>query len=145
LFFLLALFSKESSIVFLLLIPMGLYLFIPNQKKAAFQSIIPLACSCVIFLVCRIAVLGSGMMSASKNFLENPFLNYRGERLLEMNPADKYGTIFYTLLKYIQLHIFPYPLTHDYSPKSIDTYSLFSVLPLLAVLIYAVLIYLAFK
>ena len=144
-FFLLSLFSKENSIVFLLLIPLGLYLFIPNQKKLVLRSLIPLVSSSIVFLICRTAVIGFSMMSESKNFLENPFLQIRGERLLDMNPFEKYGTIFYTLLKYIQLHIFPYPLTHDYAPKSIDTYSMFSILPLLSLFIYGALIYFAFK
>jgi tetratricopeptide (TPR) repeat protein len=144
-FFLLALFSKENSVMFLLLIPLGMYMFIPDQKKLAMRAFIPLMCSSVVYFACRFAVIGTEVLSPTKNFLENPFLVFRGDRLVEINPAEKYGTIFYTLLKYIQLHIFPYPLTHDYAPKSIDTYSLFSLLPLLALLIYGTLIYLAFK
>jgi tetratricopeptide (TPR) repeat protein len=143
--FVLAMLSKESSFVFAILIPIGLLLFIADQRKLIWYSMIPLALSAILMLVCRIAVIGSGMISTSNNFLENPFLKFRGDRLLEMNPAEKYGTIFYTFLKYILLQIFPFPLTHDYAPKSIDTYSLFSLFPLLAVLLYGALIFLAFK
>ncbi len=131
--------------ILLALIPFALYQFIPNNKKAALQSLLPLAISSIIFMTCRIAVIGTGLIAESKSFLENPFLQLRGERLVEMIPAEKYGTIFFTLLKYLQLHLIAYPLTHDYAPKSIDTYSLFSIFPLIAVLLYAVLIYLAFK
>jgi protein O-mannosyl-transferase len=145
LFFLLALFSKENSIVFLLLIPLALYQFIPDYKKEAIRSLIPLVTASVLFFICRLAVIGPGLLSESKNFLENPFLQIRGERIIEMIPAEKYGTIFFTLLKYFQLLWIPYPLTHDYAPKSIDTYSLFSIWPLLALVIYGALIYLAFK
>lgn len=144
-FLLLALFSKENSIVFLLLIPLGIYLFVPDQKRLALRALIPLAISSLLFLACRTAVIGFGWITESRNFLENPFLKFRGDRLVDMNVHEKYGTIFFTLLKYLQLHIFPYPLTHDYAPKSIDTYYLFSPLPLLAILIYGVLIYFAFK
>ncbi len=145
LFFLLALFSKENSIVFLALIPLALYQFIPDYKKQALRSIIPLAISSVLFFICRIAVIGPGLLAESKNFLENPFLQIRGERIISMIPAEKYGTIFFTLLKYIQLMWVPYPLTHDYAPKSVDTYSMISIWPLLALFIYGALIYLAFK
>jgi tetratricopeptide (TPR) repeat protein len=143
--FLFALLSKENSIVFLILIPLGLYLFLPERKKYAWHALLPLGISAMIFVAIRTWIIGSDVIYASGNFLENPFLNYRGERLIPMNPADKFGTILYTLLKYIQLHIFPYPLTHDYAPKSIDTYSLFSPLPLLAIAIYLLLIILAFR
>lgn len=143
-FYTLALFSKENAVVFLVLIPLSLFLF-NVEKRIAFKSFIPLSIASILFLVCRIAVTGTTFITNSKNFLENPFLQFRGERVLEMNPADKYGTIFYTLLKYVQLHIFPYPLTHDYAPKSIATINLFSPLPILAVVLAVTGIFLAFN
>ena len=36
-----------------------------------------------------------------------------------MNTMQRYATIFYTLLIYLKLHIFPHPLTHDYYPYHI--------------------------
>ncbi len=144
-FFLLALFSKENSIVFLFLIPLAIGLFIPQTIKRSWLSYSPLLISAAVFIGIRIAVLGLNVISSSRNFLENPFLQYRGERLLDMNPAEKYGTIFYSLIRYVYLQFIPYPLTHDYAPKSIASYNLFSPLPLLAVLLASASMFLAIK
>jgi protein O-mannosyl-transferase len=43
--------------------------------------------------------------------MNNPFYG--------MDWSDKMATIFYTLLLYLKLHIFPHPLTHDYYPYQI--------------------------
>lgn len=140
-----ALFSKENAIVFIVLMPLALWLFIPEEKRRLKKTWIPLLSGLAIYAACRFAVLGFQAMVSSKNFLENPFLQIRGERIIDMNPAEKFGTIFYTLLRYMYLHIIPYPLTHDYAPKSIASYNLFSPLPLLAVLLYTALIIFAFR
>ncbi len=140
-----ALFSKENAIVLFVLLPMALWLFVPEKNRQLKLSWVPLISGLVLYAACRFAVLGFQAVESSKNFLENPFLQIRGERILEMNPADKFGTIFYTLLRYIYLHFIPYPLTHDYAPKSISTYNLFSPLPLLSLFIYVALIVFAFR
>lgn len=144
-FFMLALFSKENAIVFLALIPLAIYLFIPKEVKRSWLIYTPLVVSSALFIGIRIWVLGASFINSSRNFLENPWLQFRGERLVEMNPAEKYGTIFYSLLRYVYLNFIPYPLTHDYAPKSIAAVNLFSPLPILALGLAGAAIYFAFK
>lgn len=144
-FFILALFSKENAIVFLALMPLAIYLFIPKEIKRTWFVYSPLLISAAFFIGIRIWVLGASFINSSRNFLENPWLQFRGERLVEINPAEKYGTIFYTLLRYVYLNFIPYPLTHDYAPKSIASVNLFSPLPILAIALAGTAIFLALK
>ena len=111
--FLLALLSKENAATFLLIIPITLNLF---QKKSLLQralAIIPLFIALIIFIFIRYKALGFfiGNHVEQTELLNNPYLH--------TNTSDKFATIFFTLWKYIQLLVFPHPLTHDYYPKQI--------------------------
>ncbi|MBK9108390.1 MAG: hypothetical protein IPM92_08455 [Saprospiraceae bacterium] len=145
LWFLCAVFSKENAVVFVLLAPLALVYFVPKEKRKLIHSFIPLIFSAAIYISCRIAVLGTQVYVESRNFLENPFLTIRGEKIMVMQDADKIGTIFYTLLRYLYLHIFPYPLTHDYAPKSIATYNIASPPAIFSIIIYLMLVVLLIK
>ena len=63
--------------------------------------------------------------------MNNPFLG--------LTFSERYGTIFYTLGKYIQLLIFPHSLTHDYYPRHIPIMSFSDWQVLLSIGIYAIL------
>ncbi|MBK8956006.1 MAG: glycosyltransferase family 39 protein [Saprospiraceae bacterium] len=145
LWFLFALFSKEHAIVWLVLLPLALFYFTPIDKRSLLKSIIPMVAAATIYVVCRLAVLGTQLYVDSRNFLENPFLTVRGEKILLMQDADRIGTILYTLLRYIYLHIFPYPLTHDYAPKSISTYAIASPAAVISLMLYLLFIVLIIK
>lgn len=143
LLFLVSLFAKESALVFLVLIPLALLLFYPKEKRELLKTSTALLGTALLYLSCRFLALGNLTIEASKNFLDNPFLQLRGERILDMNPFDKLGTILYSLLRYIYLHLIPYPLTHDYSPKTLNTYNLFSPVALFALSILLFLLVMA--
>lgn len=134
--FLAALFSKENAISFMVLIPLGIWMFVPKSKRNLGKSLIPILVATGIYFLCRFSAVGTQLYSESKNFLENPFLVLKGERIMAMSTGDRLGTIFYTLLRYIYLHIIPYPLTHDYAPKSISTFSIASPAALFSIVIY---------
>jgi tetratricopeptide (TPR) repeat protein len=59
---------------------------------------------------------------------------------LESTNSEKYATIMLALGKYIQLLIFPHPLTYDYYPKHIPIVSWGNSLVMLSVLSYLLLI-----
>ncbi|MBK8051727.1 MAG: DUF1736 domain-containing protein [Saprospiraceae bacterium] len=63
-----------------------------------------------------------------KDIMNNPFLS--------MKPDQKLGSIMYTLLKYIQLMVWPHPLSHDYYPYAIPKISVFKPIPLLSLFTY---------
>ena len=111
--FFLALMSKENSITFLAIVPVGLYFFTKEKLgKIAFVTA-PYFASAIIFLLIRSNVLGAGASIGveAQELMNNPFLG--------LNASERYGTIFYTLGKYIQLLFYPNVLTHDYYPRHI--------------------------
>ena len=111
-FLFLGLLSKENVITFIAVIPFALMLFRTWSSKAFFTIMASLlACICC-YLILRYQVIGYLVGSfVSTDLMNNPFV--------EMNGSEKYATIFYTLLVYLKLCIFPYPLTHDYYPYHI--------------------------
>jgi len=109
----LGLLSKENAITFLALIPLSVHYFTKHKPMRNLISLIPLAVAAGVFLIIRYQILGggSGEKEIAQELMNNPFV--------EADTSEKFATIFYTLWKYIQLLIFPHPLTYDYYPKQI--------------------------
>ncbi|MBK7798085.1 MAG: glycosyltransferase family 39 protein [Saprospiraceae bacterium] len=140
--FALALFSKENAIHYVLLIPIGLIMFRNLKLLDTIKNIVPILIASILYISARVAVLGFSLFDApTRDLMTNPFLKMRGNSLVEATSAEKLGMIFYTLIKYIGLLIFPHPLTHDYFPKQIPLVSLASGIPLLSLLFYSLIIF----
>ena len=77
--------------------------------------------------------------------MNNPYLKFVNNKYIYVSTAERYGTIFYTLLKYIGLLLFPHPLTYDYYPKQIAIQSIWNIIPLSSLAIYTTLIYAIIK
>lgn len=120
-FFFLALLSKENAITFLAVVPLT-YFFFTKAKigKIALQTL-PFLLAALLFLFIRGQVLNGNFGSEiSMELMNNPFLKIENGRWVSLGFSEKMATIVYTLGKYIQLLIFPHPLTHDYYPRHID-------------------------
>ena len=128
--FLFALFSKELAITFLAIIPLSIYFFIEKERKTRYTliSILPLFIASVIYFYVRGEVVGGLSFEPSKELMNNSFFG--------MTFSEKYATIFYTLLLYIKLLIFPHPLTYDYYPYHIPIMHWSDIWPIIALLIY---------
>jgi len=133
----LGLLSKENAIMFVVIIPLTLWFFTGKTLKECLRPTIPLVVAAILFIWIRYLVLGYINLSGSvTELLNNPFL--------QANPGEKAGTILYTMLIYLKLLVFPFPLTHDYYPYHIPLVPLTSVAALvslatcLGLLIYAV-------
>jgi hypothetical protein len=72
-----------------------------------------------------------------KDLMNNPFLG--------MKPAEKFGSIMYSLGKYIALMVFPHPLSHDYYPYAIPKASIFTLIPIISLIGYLALAYVGIK
>jgi tetratricopeptide (TPR) repeat protein len=68
--------------------------------------------------------------------MNNPFIG--------MTVAEKYATISFTLWKYLQLSIFPHPLSHDYYPYAIPILNWADPRAYVSALIYIILVILSF-
>ena len=110
--FFLALLSKENSITFLAVIPLTVYFFSEYKWKYNFIALGALLMTTIAYLVLRFSAAGVPEFGAEINdLMNNPFLGMKG--------GEKLATIMFTLYKYIQLYLFPHPLSHDYYPYAI--------------------------
>ena len=110
----LGLMSKESAVVFCILIPLSAWVFRLADRKMIIRMSASLAIGTAAYLVIRQLVLGT-IHAHTTDLINDPFL--------EASLAQKYATIFYTLLLYLKLLVFPHPLTFDYYPYHIPLLS----------------------
>ncbi|HEB62647.1 MAG TPA: tetratricopeptide repeat protein [Bacteroidetes bacterium] len=141
LMFLLALFSKENSITFLAIVPLVFYMFFYKNTKSYFKILTPFLIATVLFLIARIMVLGLDFGAAPMEMMNNPFVKIEGSKYVPFSFGEKAATIIFTLGKYIQLLIFPHPLTNDYYPRQIAIMSFADWKVILSLLVYIGLIY----
>ncbi len=137
--FFLGLMSKENAITFLAVIPLTVYVFTKATSSINWRVTTPLLIATGIYLVIRYSVIGYFLGNGEKitDLMNNPFS--------QMNAGEKLATIFYTLLLYIKLLIFPHPLTHDYYPYAIPKMNWTSIWSILSLLIHVGLGYIAMK
>lgn len=143
-FFFLGLLAKENAITFLAIAPFTYYFFTKaSPKKIVLQSL-PFLAAAAVFLIIRTAILDFSLGTTTTELMNNPFVKVEGNQYIPFTFAEKMSTIFYTLGKYIQLLIFPYPLTHDYYPRHIGVLSfanwkvLLSLITYLGLIVYAI-------
>ncbi len=144
--FFLALLSKENAITFLAIVPLTYFFFTQAKGGKILGQTLPLLAAAVLFLIVRGAVLGWNLGGdPPRELMNNPFLKLVGNQYVDFTAGEKFATIFYTLIKYIQLLLFPHPLSHDYYPRAVgimgfgDWQVILSVLVYLGLGIYALL------
>ncbi|NOT35934.1 MAG: tetratricopeptide repeat protein [Saprospiraceae bacterium] len=142
----LALFSKENSISYLVLIPLGMLLFLKAGISESFKIFLYLLIPTFIFLYCRAQILGwNPIAGQSIELMNNPFLKFMNGRYIPFTGLEKFGTILFTLIKYIGLLLFPHPLTYDYYPRHIELHTLASPISMFSLFLHLGLINLFFK
>jgi tetratricopeptide (TPR) repeat protein len=115
-FFLCAI-SKESGISFLIIIPLTFFVFVDSSRRKLFViSVVILAISAIYFLL-RAHVLQAIRLNTSDSFIYNTVV-------AAPDFISRQATVFYILLKYIQLLVYPNPLTCDYNFQMIKVQSL---------------------
>ncbi len=130
--FILAILSKENAITFFAVIPLTLFVFTKTSVKDYVAVIGSLSVAVIIYFVIRYNALGfliTNNKVVGKELLNNPFLH--------TSFGEKYATIFYTFGKYLQLILFPHPLTHDYYPKQIPVINWTDLRAVFSLLIYS--------
>ncbi len=138
--FLLAMLAKEVALGLLVAIPIGIYLMDGKGFRHVWKTTAPLFLGFALYLGMRIAVLGWNMGSdPPMELLNNPFLKFEGNRYIPMTLAEKVPLIIYGLGKYLQLTIWPHPLTHDYYPRYISLLQWADIRVLLSILSLLVL------
>ena len=138
--FFLALMSKENAITFLAIIPLTFFFFTPAKGGSIVLRTLPFVAGAALFLLIRGSVLGWSLGGEPpRELMNNPFLKLVGNQYVDFTSGEKFATIFYTLGRYIQLLIFPHPLSHDYYPRAVSMMNLADWRVILSVLLYVAL------
>ena len=138
--FFLACMSKENAITFLAIIPLTLFLFYNKNIKESFHLCFPAFVGFIVFIICRTLVLGFDFGGTPMELMNNPFIKYTNGIYVPFTAEEKIATIAVTLLKYLELLIFPLNLTHDYYPRHIDIYTLSEFKPILSIMLNVALL-----
>jgi len=134
LFFVAGLFSKETSITFLVVIPLAIGLIqgrseIEMRGRKQFIVLSSMYLAAVIFyLLVRNAVLDK--TPETMNIVNNALAG-------ATSFSEKFGTIFYILIYYIKLLVYPHPLSWDYSYNQIPLVTFSNIFSIISVLFYA--------
>ncbi len=137
--FLIAFLSKENTITFLAVVPLALYYFRNYSLKTVLSSSAMLLIPTFVFLMIRSLILGNDFGGTPMELMNNPYLKLVNGSYVPFDAGEKLATILYTLGKYVQLLIFPHPLTHDYYPRYIDIMSFGDVSVWLSLAVYALI------
>lgn len=138
--FFLGLLAKENAITLVAVVPLAYYFFRGLPLLKTISPTLPFLGAAVVFLAIRGAVLGWSLSEPSMELMNNPFLKLADNRWVPFSTGEKMATIFYTLGKYIQLLVFPYPLTHDYYPRQIGIMTFANPVALASLLAYFTLL-----
>lgn len=133
----LALLSKENAITYLAVFPLSLIMFRNKKIMDTIKPIIPFLIVSIIFIIIRQSIVGFAKVLETPELMNEPFAG--------MSFIEKYATIFVTLLIYLKLLFIPYPLTFDYYPYHIEKYTFTNFEPIISIILYLAIIYLAFK
>jgi len=143
--FFLGLLAKENAITFLAVVPLAYYFFTKATTRTIVLQTVPFAVAAVIFLILRSYIIAGGLGEPTLELMNNPFVKIENGTYVHFTFGEKMATIFFTLGKYVQLLLFPHPLTHDYYPRHIglmqwtDWQVLLSLLVYLAMGVYALI------
>ena len=116
LLFFAGLLSKENTITFLAIIPLTIWFSKWEGIKKMALTLLPFLVVTLIFLWIRFRITEGFQGGQSFELLNNPFLTLDSGNYRLMNWVEKTALISLTLGKYLQLMVFPYPLSHDYYP-----------------------------
>jgi len=124
----LAMFSKESAIAFLVIIPLSTYLFVRQEIRPALLFTVVLAVPCVLFVWARYTIVGTEFSSNDIPVLAN-VLNAAPD--LEQRIATKSVILWY----WLKMSVLPWPLSWDYAFNQIPVASWDQVLPWMGILL----------
>jgi tetratricopeptide (TPR) repeat protein len=143
--FLLGLLAKENIITMLAVAPVTLWWYQKNTAVKWISNLWPILIASILFIMIRGVVTGLDAGEAPKELMNNPFLKIENNIYVPFTFEEKSATIVYTMGKYVQLLVFPYPLTHDYYPRHIDIQHWSNPLVILSFVFWLGLLYAVIK
>jgi protein O-mannosyl-transferase len=120
LIFLLACLAKENAVTLVLLLPLALWIF---RGATSFSTLrrfcLPIWLAFILFFLLRTAVLGFKFGAAPLDLINNPFVKFDGVQWQHFSFGEKLASVIFILGKYLQLLVFPHPLSSDYYPRQV--------------------------
>ncbi|MDH7445159.1 tetratricopeptide repeat protein [Aquimarina sp. 2201CG14-23] len=139
--FFIALFSKESAFVFVLILPMVLYWLNQSKKR---QTITVLGITA--FLGSCFLLIRNFVLNAMPNKVNEGTLSVLNNSILSTDIyTEKLGTALWMQVLYITKTIIPYSLQHDYSFATIEIISLWSIKGISGVILIVLMGYFTWK
>ncbi len=135
-FFFLGVFSKESAVTFLAVFPLTLYFFSKAPLRRILMLTLPFLAPAALYLLARQAWLDPAPAEINK-IIDNVVFG-------ATDFSTRFGTIAVIMLKYLELLVFPHPLSWDYSYNQIEITSLANIKAMLSVVVYVTLLAVAF-
>lgn len=131
--------AKENTITYLAVVPVVLWLFRSGERaEGKLRYFLPTLVAAVGFLALRHAVVGFGLGGGPVlELMNNPFLEWRNGRYVELPVAERLATVMHTLWRYLVLLVAPFDLVHDYYPLAVPTKSWGQLTPWLGLLLHA--------
>jgi protein O-mannosyl-transferase len=136
-FFFMAILSKETVLMYAVIIPMVYYYFTDFDLKKIIILTIPYGAIVILYMIIRGHVLDSITFNEQMEVINNTLMAAK-------NSADRLATTIFILGKYIWLLFVPITLSWDYSYNQIPIVSFSSIQALMALLVYGGLITYAF-
>lgn len=133
----LALLSKEWGITMVALIPIAFVIIYKDNISSAVIKSFPFFIIAAAYLAMRVKFVGLGNTTPQEEILNNPYLYATG--------TEKAATKIVVLLKYLSLQFFPYPLSADYSYKTIAYRTFGSWDVLLSLIVHGAILFYAMK
>ena len=119
LFYFLSLLSKENSLTFIGIFPLTAWYIGEKEWKKVAVGIFPTLIGIGIFLWIRAVVIGPIDLTPGMEWMNNPFLKIQDNVYVLMDVWERTALIMQSWIKYQQLLIFPFPLSHDYYPLAL--------------------------
>lgn len=143
--FFLGLLAKENVITMLGIVPLTVLWYGKSLKVNWLHAMLPIVLASFLFIMLRGSVTGWEQGDPPKELMNNPFLKIENNNYVPFTAGEKTATIVYTMGKYLQLLIFPYPLTHDYYPRHIEIQSWTKPVVILSLLVWLGLLFVVIK
>ncbi len=143
--FFLGLLSKENVITMLAVVPLTLWWYSKNKPVSWLTALAPVIIASGIFLFLRGNMTGWNKGDTPMELMNNPFVKVENDIYVPFTLGEKTATITYTMGKYAQLLLFPYPLTHDYYPRHIEIQDWGKPLVILSLLFWITMLAIAIK
>ena len=133
-----ACFAKENAITFLAIIPLTIFM-LPEKKRSWWPLLAALGGAFLAYFAVRWAVIGLSLGEQPMELINNPFVKVENGNWVRVSTHERLAMTFYSLGKYLQLLVFPHPLTTDYYPRYVDVMKFSNPGALAGLFLYAAL------